>query len=79
MSMVKGIIPEVIATLVFFALCVTVIVLLLDWFLYTETGFAVRATGDNEYMIRSLGVNTDNMKILGLAISNGLVAFSGAL
>ena len=42
MSMVKGIIPEVIATLVFFALCVTVIVLLLDWFLYTETGFAVR-------------------------------------
>ena len=78
-SMVKGIIPEVIATLVFFALCVTVIVLLLDWFLYTETGFAVRATGDNEYMIRSLVVNTDNMKILGLAISNGLVAFSGAL
>jgi putative ABC transport system permease protein len=39
----------------------------------------MRATGENEVMIRSLGVNTDNTKILGLAISNGFIALSGAL
>ena len=47
-------------------------------FLQTELGLALRATGDNELMIRSLGVNTDFMKILGLSLSNGLVAFSGS-
>ena len=39
----------------------------------------MRATGDNEQMIRTLGVNTDNMTVLGLGISNGFVALSGAL
>lgn len=48
------------------------------FFLQTELGLALRATGDNELMIRSLGVNTDLMKILGLALSNGLVAFAGS-
>lgn len=47
-------------------------------FLLTELGLALRATGDNEVMIRSQGVNTDFMKILGLTLSNGIVAFSGA-
>ena len=51
----------------------------LNWFLRTEVGHALRATGDNEQMIRSLGVNTDTMKVLGLAMANGLVALSGAL
>ncbi|GAB6171035.1 branched-chain amino acid ABC transporter permease [Paradesulfitobacterium aromaticivorans] len=53
--------------------------LLLGWFLKTDLGLAVRATGDNEKMIRSLGVNTDNTKVLTLIISNFLVALSGAL
>jgi putative ABC transport system permease protein len=48
-------------------------------FLKTDLGLAVRATGENEGMIRSLGVNTDNTKILGLAISNAIIALSGAL
>lgn len=48
------------------------------FFLQTELGLALRATGDNELMIRSLGVNTDLMKILGLSLSNGLVAFAGS-
>ena len=52
--------------------------LLVYLFLNTEIGLAIRATGDNELMIRSQGVNTDIMKILGLALSNGLVAFSGS-
>lgn len=57
----------------------TLVVILLWLFLNTELGFAMRATGDNEQMILSSGVNTNMMKIMGLAISNALVAFSGAL
>jgi putative ABC transport system permease protein len=51
----------------------------LDWFMRTEIGLALRATGDNPQMIRALGANTDQMIILGLALSNGLVGLSGAL
>lgn len=51
----------------------------LFYFLNTETGQALRATGDNETMMRSLGVNTHRMKILGLSLSNALVALSGAM
>lgn len=58
---------------------VIVLKLLLDWFLATDLGLAVQATGNNEQMIRSLGVNTDGTKILGLALSNGMVAVGGAL
>ncbi len=48
-------------------------------FLKTEVGLTLQATGDNEQMIRAQGVNTNHMKLLGLAISNGMVACSGAL
>jgi putative tryptophan/tyrosine transport system permease protein len=51
----------------------------LDWFLHTDLGLSMQATGDNEEMIRSFGVSTDRMKILGLSLSNGLVALCGAL
>jgi putative ABC transport system permease protein len=63
----------------FFFLVTVCIKLLTDMFLHTQIGFAMRATGDNEQMIRTLGVNTDNMTVLGLGISNGFVALSGAL
>ena len=49
------------------------------WFFGTEIGAAIRATGFNQHMIRANGVNTDVMIILGLLLSNGLVAISGAL
>lgn len=49
------------------------------WFLSTNLGLALRATGDNEEMARSQGVNTDAAKLVGLALSNGLVSLSGAL
>jgi putative ABC transport system permease protein len=63
-----------------FFLVVTVgIKLLTDLFFHTQIGFAMRATGDNEQMIRTLGVNTDNMTVLGLGISNAFVSLSGAL
>jgi len=52
---------------------------LLYWFLRTNLGMAMRATGDNVQMIRALGVNDGNMIVFGLAISNGFVALSGAL
>lgn len=52
---------------------------LTDMFFRTQIGFAIRATGDNEQMIRSLGVNTDNMTVLGLGISNAFVSLSGVL
>ncbi|MDD9270692.1 ABC transporter permease [Paenibacillus sp. GCM10023248] len=53
--------------------------LLLDGFLHTDLGLSLRATGDNARMIRSFGANTDNTTILGISLSNGLVALSGAL
>ena len=51
----------------------------LVWFFRTDLGLAVRATGQNEAMILSLGVDIDKAKIVGLALSNGFIAFSGAL
>lgn len=65
--------------LILSAVVALIFILLLYYFLNTETGQALRATGDNEIMMRSLGVNTDRMKIMGLAISNGMVALSGAM
>lgn len=58
---------------------VLVVKVLLDWFLYTDAGLAMQATGDNPEMIRSFGVNTDGQKILGLCLSNALVGLAGAL
>ena len=55
------------------------VIAFLYWFFGTEIGCSVRATGNNEYMVRALGVNTDKTKILGLVLSNGLVALSGAM
>jgi len=51
----------------------------LYYLLRTDFGIAMRATGDSEQMVRALGVNTNAMKIMGLALANGLTAFSGYL
>ncbi|QTG80577.1 ABC transporter permease [Arthrobacter crystallopoietes] len=64
---------------VVFALFALAVKFVIDWFLHTDVGLAMQATGDNEEMIRSFGVSTDRMKILGLALSNGLVGLCGAL
>ncbi len=52
---------------------------LLYWFFGTERGCSIRATGANEHMARAQGINTNVNKVLGLALANALVAFSGAL
>jgi putative ABC transport system permease protein len=67
------------AVIVLGLLCVLAVIFVLYWFFGTEIGCAIRATGNNPRMIRAQGVNTDTMIILGLVISNGLVAFAGAL
>ncbi len=58
---------------------VIVIIALLYWFFGTEMGSALRATGNNEAMVRALGINAKTMKLIALMISNGLVALAGAL
>ncbi|HEY4557690.1 MAG TPA: ABC transporter permease [Enteractinococcus sp.] len=60
------------------AIIVLIVKLALDWFLGTDMGLGLQATGDNEEMVRSFGVSTDAMKIVGLAVSNGLVGLAGA-
>ncbi|MBK0419763.1 ABC transporter permease [Leucobacter sp. CSA1] len=61
------------------ALAVLVLKFIVDWFLSTNLGLSIQATGDNPAMIRSFGVSTDRTTILTLAVSNGLVGLCGAL
>ena len=61
------------------AVFVAAIIALLYWFFGTELGSSLRATGANQNMARAQGINTNWTKVLGLVVSNGLVAFSGAL
>lgn len=61
------------------AVLAALIVALLYWYFGTEQGSALRATGSNAAMSSALGINVNNMKVLGLCISNGIVALSGAL
>ena len=58
---------------------IVLIIMILYWFFGTELGSALRATGNNEAMIRALGVNTGHAKLLALVISNGLIGLSGGL
>lgn len=58
---------------------VLVVCVLLSIFLHTKLGLSIRATGDNEAMVRSSSIDVDLMKVIGLAIANGMVALSGAL
>lgn len=67
------------AVMLFGFICVILIVCILYWFFGTEIGSAIRATGNNPQMARAQGINTNNAITLGLVISNGLVALSGAL
>ena len=61
------------------AIIVAAAIGLLYWFFGTELGCSIRATGANQNMSRAQGINTDKNKVLGLVVSNGMVAMSGAL
>lgn len=75
----ENFVPKTWGILVLMLLLVYIVKKGIDYFLRTDIGLAMRATGDNETMIRSFSADTDYLKILGLGISNALVAFSGAL
>lgn len=66
-------------TILIAAIFVVVIIAILYWFFGTEMGHSIRATGSNQNMARANGINTDSRKIIGLVISNGLVAIAGGL
>ena len=70
--------PNVRATVVFVAL-VGVLSLVLNWLLHTDLGLALRATGDNEKMVRAQGIDADRMRLIGLGLANALAGLSGAL
>ena len=61
------------------AVGIILLILVLYWFFGTELGCSMRATGCNDKMARAQGINTDFCRVLGLMLSNGLVALSGAL
>ena len=67
------------ASMIIGIIAAIIIILFLYWFFGTEIGSALRATGNNEDMVRALGVNTKMTKLLALTLSNGLVGLSGAL
>lgn len=74
-NLFKSTIPAIVLILIM----VIVVKILLDLYLKTKSGFLLRAVGDNEQVVSSLGVNKDLVKVLGLMISNALVALAGAL
>jgi len=74
-----GTTSSTILVIIVFVVIAVIVFMLLNWFLRTEIGLALRASGDNEQMVRTLGVDTDKNILLGCAISNGLVALAGAL
>jgi putative ABC transport system permease protein len=78
-SQFLGIRTGVTLSIIFMVVLTCMILAILNWFLRTEIGLALRATGENEQMVRGLGADTNMTTILGVSISNGLVALSGAL
>jgi putative ABC transport system permease protein len=78
-SQFLGIRTGVTLSIIFMVVLTCMILAILNWFLRTEIGLALRATGENEQMVRGLGTDTNMTTILGVSISNGLVALSGAL
>ena len=71
--------PQSTVAIILGILLAVAIVAILYWIIGTEIGSALRATGNNEYMIRALGVNTNSTKMIALVLSNALIGLSGAL
>jgi putative ABC transport system permease protein len=78
-SQLPGLETRLVYQLVVGLVLAAIVFFVLNWFLRTEIGLALRATGDNEQMVRGAGVDTDKTTILGVSIANGLVAFSGGV
>lgn len=77
-GLADGVLPEEYALLFFFLIFTFIVKTLLDMFFRTDMGLILRAMGNNEQMIVSQGINPKLLKTIGLGISNGLIALSGA-
>ena len=75
---IKGV-PFYRNTILLVAVIIFILIAVLYWFFGTELGCSLRATGCNDKMARAQGINTDYNRVLGLILSNGLVALAGAL
>ena len=74
--------PEGISTyrkLIIILILVLAVKFILDWYLSTRSGFLLRAVGDNENIVTAMGIDQGNIKILGLALANGMVALAGCI
>ena len=65
--------------LIIIAIIVVIVKCVLDWYLKTKSGYLLKAVGDNETLVTSMGIDKGKIKILGLAIANGLVSLSGSM
>lgn len=81
-GIVNSILPEAISrfrTVIIVFVLIALTKVLLDWYMQTKSGFLLRAVGDNDTIVTSLGVDKGLVKIVGLSIANGLVAMSGCI
>lgn len=78
-TLFSEIVPEPFLKMAVTGIILLLVSALLYFFLKTQLGMSLRATGDNEFMVRASSINSDMMKILGLGIANALVALSGAV
>lgn len=65
--------------MIIIAVIVLLVKCVLDWYLKTKSGYLLKAVGDNETLVTSMGIDKGKIKILGLAIANGLVSLSGSM
>ena len=77
-SLTEGFLPQSAAVLLFFVLVVVLFIIALNFFFHTDMGLTLGAMGNNEQMVICQGVNPKVMKLIGVGLSNGLVAVSGA-
>lgn len=75
----KEIFPYKYSAILLGAIILTVLILCFYYFLKTRLGFALRATGDNEFMVRASGINSDAMRFMGISLSNGFVGLTGGM
>ncbi len=81
-TFLDSIIPESIKkfqTLIVLIIIVIVVKLILDWYMRTKSGYMLRAVGDNDTLVTSMGIDKGKVRIMGLAIANGLVALAGSI
>lgn len=79
---VNGLFPEALSgfqTVILIFIITMITKYILDWYLHTKSGYMLRAVGDNDAIVTSLGIDKGFVKMIGLSIANGLVALSGCL